>query len=214
MRNTAEHGSQAGGGLPTGSGVEVFEAHYAGAPGAGWEIGRPQRHFVELVEAGFFQGSVLDVGCGSGDNALRLAEAGFATTGVDAAPSGVALARRKAEERGLDVRFVVGDVLALQTLGQTFDRVLDAGLFHCFSEQDRPALAASLHAALRPGGRYAMLCFSDEQPGTSGPLRITEDVIRRTFAEGWRIDDLTRTRLDVAFDEDGAHAWRALLTRL
>jgi hypothetical protein len=43
--------------------------------------------------------------------------------------------------------------------------VLDCGLFHIFNDDDRAAFADSLRSVLRPGGRYFMLCFSDQQPG-------------------------------------------------
>jgi len=196
-----------------GSGVEVFEAHYAGQPGAGWEIGRPQPLFAELAAAGEFRGRVLDVGCGSGDNALLAAALGLETTGVDAAPSAIATAERKASERGLRVRFLVCDVLDLAELGERFDTVLDCGLFHCFHPGDRPELAASLGAVLPPGGRYFLMCFSDLQPGTWGPRRVSGAEIRAAFATGWRIDRLERTGMAVAFEPGSASAWFAALTR-
>lgn len=199
--------------LPEHGAVDVFEAHYAGLPGAGWEIGRPQAAFVALADEGAITGRVLDVGCGSGDNALMLAERGLPVTGVDGAPSGVALARRKAQERGLDARFLVHDVLRLAELGERFDTVIDCGLFHCFTDDLRPALAASLHAALVPGGRYVMLVFSDAQEGDWGPRRVSEDAVRTTFTDGWRIDRLERTVLEVAFGDGHAQAWLAHLTR-
>lgn len=200
--------------LPRGSGVERFEAHYAGVPGAGWEIDHPQRLFAELARQGQFRGPVLDVGCGTGEIALMTAELGLDTTGVDAAPTGIAIAARKARERGLPVSFLVHDVLALAVLGRQFSTVLDCGLFHCFADEDRPALVGSLRAALREGGRYFMMCFSDLQPGTWGPRRISQAEIEASFAAGWRIDTLERTSLEVAFEPGTAAAWFAAMTRV
>lgn len=201
--------------LSSRSGVDIFEAHYAGAPGAGWEIGRPQSALVRLAEAGAFSGRVLDIGCGSGDNALLAAGLGLETIGVDAAPSAIDLARRKARERGADTaRFEVCDVLRLETLGEQFDTVIDVGCFHCFLPEDRPALVRSVSAVTAPGARYHLMCFSDRQPGSQGPHRVTEAELRSSFATGWRIDSLEPAALDVAFEPGTAQAWAAALTRL
>jgi SAM-dependent methyltransferase len=196
-----------------GSGVEIFEAHYAGEPGAGWEINRPQPRFVALAASGEVRGRVLDAGCGSGDNALMTAGFGLDTTGVDAAPTGIAIAVRKARERKLAVRFLVHDVLDLAAFGERFDTVLDCGLFHCFADRDRPALVGNLRAVLPEGGRYFMMCFSDLQPGTWGPRRASRAEIEASFAVGWRIDTLERAEMAVAFEPGTAAAWFAAMTR-
>ena len=198
---------------PGSSGIETFEAYYAGLPGAGWEIDHPQRLFTELAKAGQFRGPVLDVGCGTGEIALMTAALGLDTTGVDAAPSGIATAARKASERGISAAFLVHDVLALTCLGRQFNTVLDCGLFHCFQDEDRPVLAGSLRAVVPEGGRYFMMCFSDREPGRWGPRRITQAEIEATFAAGWRIDTLERTGMEVAFEPGTASAWFAAMTR-
>ncbi|MBU7598810.1 class I SAM-dependent methyltransferase [Streptomyces sp. P38-E01] len=200
---------------PSGSGVEIFERHYAGEPGAGWEINRPQSTLVRLVEGGALRGRVLDVGCGSGDNALLAAAHGLETTGVDAAPSAITLARGKARERGLDARFLEWDALRLDTLDEQFDTLVDVGLFHCFPPQDRPLLARSMASVAAPGGRCYLMCFSDRQPGTWGPQRVPEQALREAFTgAGWRVDTLEPAELDVAFDPGVAQAWFAVMTRV
>lgn len=200
--------------LRHGSGVGIFEAHYAGEPGAGWEINRPQPAFVDLAKRGELRGRVLDVGCGSGDNALMTAGFGLDSTGVDAAPTGIAIAVRKARERGVAVRFLVHDVLDLAALNERYDTVLDCGLFHCFADRDRPALVENLRAVLPEGGRYFMMCFSDQQPGTWGPRRVSRAEIEASFAAGWRIDTLERADMAVAFEPGIAAAWFAAMTRI
>lgn len=200
--------------LPTAGGVEIFERHYAGEPGAGWEIHRPQPAVRALVEQGLVRGRVLDVGCGSGENALLTAAHGLETTGVDAAPSAIRLAAGKARERGLTARFLEWDALRLADLGERFDTLIDVGLFHCFGPEDRPAVARGMAAVAAPGARCFLMCFSDRQPGTWGPQRLTEEAVRGTFTEaGWEIDTLEPARLDVAFDPGAAEAWFAAMTR-
>lgn len=82
--------------------VEEFEEIYAGR--APWDIGRPQAAFLQLAEAGAWQGRVLDVGCGTGEHALLAARLGLTATGIDAAPTAIELARRKTQARGLAAR--------------------------------------------------------------------------------------------------------------
>jgi cyclopropane fatty-acyl-phospholipid synthase-like methyltransferase len=190
---------------------EDFDALYAGTPP--WDIGRPQPAFLALAEAGGIRGRVLDVGCGTGEHVLMAAGLGLEATGLDAAPTAIEAARRKARDRGLTARFLVWDALRLAELGERFDTVLDSGLFHVFADEDRPRFVDGLRAVVNPGGRYLMLCFSERQPGLCGPRRVTQDEIRASFADGWRVDAIEPTRFDVTFDPNGAHAWLARITR-
>ncbi|HET9982016.1 MAG TPA: class I SAM-dependent methyltransferase, partial [Longimicrobiales bacterium] len=90
-----------------------------------WDIGRPQPAIVRLASEGGFVGAVLDAGCGTGENALYIASLGLPVLGVDVAETALAIARRKAEERGAEVEFVAADALHLERLGRRFDTVLD-----------------------------------------------------------------------------------------
>jgi len=191
--------------------AEDFDALYAGTPP--WDIGRPQPAFLALAEAGAIRGRVLDVGCGTGEHVLMAAGLGLETTGLDAAPTAIDAARRKARDRGLTARFLVWDALRLAELGERFDTVLDSGLFHVFTDEDRPRFVEGLRAVVRPGGRYLMLCFSERQPGLWGPRRVTRAEIRASFADGWRVDAIEPARFDVTFDPGGAQAWLASITR-
>jgi cyclopropane fatty-acyl-phospholipid synthase-like methyltransferase len=184
---------------------------YAGTPP--WDIGRPQPAFVELADAGAIRGRVLDVGCGTGEHVLLAAGLGLTATGVDAAPAAIARAERKAEERGVACRFLVADALDLPRLGEAFDTVLDCGLFHVFDDDDRTRFVDSLRAAVVVGGRYHMLCFSDRQPGDWGPRRITEDEIRASFRDGWRVDSVEESVIETNLDPPDAAAWRVAVTR-
>jgi SAM-dependent methyltransferase len=155
---------------------------------------------------------VLDAGCGTGEHALMAAERGLDVTGVDLATKAIATAEAKARSRGLAVRFLVWDALDLPALGQ-FDTVLDSGLYHVFDDEDRARFLVSLAGAVKPGGHYFMLCFSDRQPGDWGPRRITEAEIRENFADGWRIDSLEPATIEVVLDPSTVQAWLVAMTR-
>jgi SAM-dependent methyltransferase len=190
-----------------------FDAIYAeGTPP--WDIGRPQPAFDHLASAGELVGHVLDVGCGTGEHALMAASLGLEAMGVDMSLRAIELARTKATERGVDVRFVVADALRLVDLGEQFDTVLDCGLFHTLSDDQRGDLVASLHAVLAPDGRLFILCFSEKQPGDWGPRRIRADELRACFSDGWRTDSIEDATLEITLDPAGARAWLASFTRI
>src|SRR5690348_5057461 len=115
-----------------------------------WDIGRPQPAFLRLADRGLLAGRLLDSGCGTGEHTLLAAARGAEATGIDVSARAIELARAKAAERGSAARFETGDVLRLGDLGLTFDTVLDSGVFHVFSDEDRVRYVASLAAALRP----------------------------------------------------------------
>ncbi len=188
-----------------------FEASYAGT--APWDAGHPQPAFGRLVADGRLHGRVLDAGCGTGEHALMAAQAGCESTGIDFAPSAIRLAIAKAETRGIDARFLVWDALDLASLGEQFDAVLDCGLFHTFDDEDRAPLVASLASALRPGGTYYMLCFSEDEPGDWGPRRVTQQEIRDVFADGWRVEAIEPAELDITIRDEPARAWFATIRR-
>ena len=128
-------------------GRERFESAYEGQPP--WDIPGPQPEFVRLEATGMIRGSVLDAGCGTGENALYLASRGHEVWGLFIP---VAIEGAKAKERGLGVDFQVGDALKLDQLGRTFDTVIDCGLFHTFADEERPLYVSGLATVVRPGG--------------------------------------------------------------
>ena len=104
----------------------TFESAYAGR--APWDIGAPQPAFIAVADQ--ITGSVLDAGCGTGDNALFLAGRGHQVTGIDFLAEPIKRAKQKAAERGLAARFLVMDALDLKELPEVFDTVIDSGLLH------------------------------------------------------------------------------------
>ncbi len=191
--------------------MDLFGSAYEGV--APWDIGRPQRKIMQLEEAGEITGAVLDVGCGTGENALYLASRGHEVWGVDFTPRAIETARDKAVERQLSVTFLVQDALYLDTLGRRFDTVIDSGLFHALSDEERPYFTRSVAKVLRRGGTYFMLCVSELQPGTYGPRRVTQAEIRKTFARGWRVNYIKAARMENTRQPKGSAAWLSSITK-
>ena len=126
---------------------ETFESMYAGK--APWDIGKPQPAFVEVADR--VTGAILDAGCGTGENALFFAGRGHLVLGIDFLERPIEEARRKSQERGLNAEFLRMDALTLTELDRQFDSVIDSGLFHVFSDEDRPRYVAGLAHVTRAG---------------------------------------------------------------
>ena len=194
-------------------GASDFDAMYvAGRPP--WDIGRPQSAFRELADRGRLVGRVLDVGCGTGEHALMAAAIGLDATGVDAAGTAVTIASRKASERDLGARFMTWDALELAALGESFDTVLDCGLFHVFEDLDRPKFVDALRASMPVGAWYYMLCFSDLEPGDWGPRRIHQDEIRVSFSDGWRVEEIEPAKIEITIEPWSVRGWLASILRV
>lgn len=164
---------------------------------APWDIGRPQPEFARLAGAGLLTGRLLDSGCGTGEQTLLAAQHGADALGVDIAPRAIEQARAKAAERGVAARFEVADVLHLGELGQTFDTIIDCGVFHTFDDDGRARYVTSLAEVLQPGGHCYLMCFSERQPGTFGPRRVRQDELRAAFATGWVVDSISAAIMDI-----------------
>jgi cyclopropane fatty-acyl-phospholipid synthase-like methyltransferase len=191
--------------------VSFFDVAYEGTPP--WDIGRPQGALVRLAERGAIVGSVLDVGCGTGEGVLYLAQRGHHVVGIDAAPAAIEKARAKARDRGIDAEFLAWDALRVAELGRTFDSAIDVGLFHTFQDEERPAFAASLAAALVPDGQYFMLCWSERNDWGYGPRRVTQQEIRDSFAAGWRVRSIVEEEFETNVPAWRVHAWLAHMAR-
>jgi cyclopropane fatty-acyl-phospholipid synthase-like methyltransferase len=194
----------------------TFENLYDGK--APWDIGKPQRNFAAIANR--VTGPVLDAGCGTGEHALFFAGRGLRVTGIDFVEEALRRASAKAVERGLAVEFLIKDATALGEWGERFGSVIDCGLFHGFSDDDRRRYVQGLARVIEPGGRLFLLCFSDEEPAGEGPRRVSRQELHNAFADGWEVESVQPTRIEVnpeltevKFSEGGPKAWFAVVLR-
>ena len=166
----------------------MYDAAYAGVPN--WDIGRPQRAFVQLFEAGLVRDPVLDVGCGTGELSLFLARQGHDVLGIDLSPVAIRQAKEKAHWRRIDAEFLVWDAVDLSGLRErnfTFRTVVDSAMFHIFSDAEREEFVSGLGEVVPSGGLYCVL--GDARRNARSLYGLTPAELRRRFeaAGGWRI---------------------------
>lgn len=148
-----------------------------------WDTGQPEPLLVEFVASGSVApGTVLEIGTGTGTNAIWMAERGFDVLGVDVSPLAIDKAGAKLEGRTLRCRFAALDFLAGPPRDGPFQFVFDRGCFHVFDEpHERRRFAEQVAFALAPNGLWLSVIGSTEGPPREAgpPRRSARDV---TFA--------------------------------
>ncbi len=143
-----------------------------------WDTGTPDPQLVEMVESGaIVPGRALEIGCGTGTNAIFLAQHGFNVLGVDISDIAVSKARAKAHDL---CRFAVADFLEAPPAGDLFEFVFDRGCFHAFDDDSaRARFAQNVAAKLVEGGLWLSLIGSTEGAAREEgpPRRSARDVM-------------------------------------
>jgi methyl halide transferase len=182
------------------------ESYASGQPP--WDTGQPEPLLVEFVTSGGIPPiRTLEVGAGTGTNAIWLAERGFDVLGVDVSPLAIERAQAKIKGRALRCRFATLDFLATPPPDGPFQFVFDRGCFHVFDEpRERQRFAAQVAAALAPSGVWLSLIGSTEGPPREvGPPRRSVREVALAIEPALEIVELR----SVAF-RDNAKAWFCL----
>jgi ubiquinone/menaquinone biosynthesis C-methylase UbiE len=139
---------------------------------------------------------ILDVGCGSGDLAISLAQLGLRVTGIDFVEAAITQAREKAGALPPEIAnlldFQVADALQPSLLRRQFGSVVDSGFLHLLESEECERFVDELAATLLPGGRYYLLAFAVEFPMPNLPRQVTAEELRARFTseKGWNILDI------------------------
>ncbi|ASW90792.1 class I SAM-dependent methyltransferase [Mycobacterium marseillense] len=158
-------------------------------PWEGHPIGQGLRDLVEGAgdTAPLPAGSALDVGCGTGDCAIYLAQHGWDVTGVDYVEKPLKKARAKARTADVAVGFVRADVTQLSDsgIGAGFQLIVDNGCIHNMSGGDREAYVREVGAVAAPDARLYIVAFPPG--GRLGVPGIDHAEVERRFAPGWTL---------------------------
>ncbi len=158
-----------------------------------WDTGITPPEIVAMIESGKVPlGRALDLGCGTGTNAITLAQHGFAVTAIDVSRRAIALAKRKIRSAQFAdrVRLERGDVTLMRrwVLGQSIEFAYDIGCFHNLKAEARRRYVSALTSVLKPGAIYMLYAF-EPQADRSG---VALDEIAVLFDPAYRLDGMRR----------------------
>jgi len=180
-----------------------------------WDIKRPDKNLVEAVEKfGIKRGNALDVGCGTGDNAIWLAQQGFEVTGADLSPEAIKMAEDKINQAGVEANLITLDFLKKKIQEQPFDFIFDRGCFHTFDEvKTRKAFAKQVYDQLEKDGLWLTLMgsYDDGRLDIGPPKRKAMDIVLAA-EDYFEILSLTRSRFD-SNDEIPSIIWVCLMKK-
>jgi SAM-dependent methyltransferase len=161
---------------------------------------------------------MLELGCGTGTNAVQLALRGFDVTAFDVAPLAIEKAKARAAQAGVKINFFVGDVFKLPALGEAFPFVYDRGVYHTVRRQGAEQFCQVVAGLTKPGGLYLTLAgnANEENAPAGGPPRVTAEEICRELSPAFELVQLREFRFDPVMLNgriDQPLAWSALWRR-
>lgn len=185
-----------------------------------WDSGMPSEALQCILNEGKVKPCrVLELGCGTGTNAIFLAKAGFEVTAVDLSPLAIEKAKKKAEEVGLSINFLQADVTNLPELGAPFPFVFDRGTYHIVRHMNLKGFQRTLETMVEPGGYFLVLAGSTNEPGPEekGPPRVTpQDLCAELEFDCFNLLKLEQSAFHgvmIGGEEFTPLAWKALLQR-
>jgi len=179
-----------------------------------WETGRVSSELVRVLDEGVIRrGSVLEVGCGTGADAVMFAQRGFDVTAVESSPMAIERARGRAEQEDALIRFVLNDVFKFAQTAETFDLVYDAGFYHFIRLAALDRFLDMLWRITRPGSLYLTLVGSTAEEAEGGPPQVSEDEIRGELGRLFEFIHLRPFRFESPSREEGFAGWSCLMRR-
>jgi SAM-dependent methyltransferase len=178
-----------------------------------WDTGRPSSELQRVIaEDRIAPCPALELGCGTGTNAVWLAERGIDVTAVDISSLAIERARQRAAAAGANVRLLTADVLTGPDVGGPFSFFFDRGCYHIVRELDLAAYLRLLERALRLGATGLVLTGNARLPRT-GPPVVSEEEIRRELGALFEVVRLREFQFDEAGDSERHLGWSCLLRR-
>jgi methyl halide transferase len=196
--------------------LELWDGSYRGGKRPFWDAGVPSGELRRVVEQGIVRpGLAVDLGCGSGTDAIYLASKGFEVTAIDIAPTALSLAREKAERAGVKVRWLLANVLSLPRL-EPFQFIFDRGCYHEVRFDNVAAYVETVRRLSQPGHtRFLLLAGNpNEAPMQYAPPQVAEEDIRSDFSPLFDFEWVRETRFETSNPAArGPLAWSVMLRR-
>ena len=178
-----------------------------------WDSGVPSAELVRVLDAGLLPGkTVLEIGCGTGTNAIAFARRGCRVTAVDFVDLAVRRAREKARKAGVEIDFRVGDATWMD-LGGPYDVVFDRGVYHGIRTRNLPAFLTMLEHVTRKGTRWLCLAGNAKEPMVNGPPVVSGAEFRAELEPLFKILDVREFRFALDREDFRPLAWSILMER-
>ena len=180
-----------------------------------WDIGQPDFNLIEVVtQKPILSCNVLDIGCGTGDNSIWLAQNRFQVVGTDTSDIALEKAKEKAFKANVECRFILADFLKNKIEGGPFGFVFDRGCFHSFSsENDRRRFARNVATHLKEAGLWLTIVGNaDEHRKGPGPPQLTAGDIVLAVEPYFKILSLTSSHFG-SNHPNPPRAWRCLMEK-
>jgi SAM-dependent methyltransferase len=179
-----------------------------------WETGEPTDELVRLVEEKVLKPcTVLELGCGTGANAIYLAKRGFEVTAVDMSPTAIERARTRCEQSGALLRIVLDDVFSFVKNSGSFDLVFDCGFYHFIRQIDLSQFLDLLWRVTYPGSLYLTLSGAAGETAPDGPPQVSEEQMRRELGRLFECVVVRPFRFASLVRSEGFLAWSCLMRR-
>jgi methyl halide transferase len=182
-----------------------------------WETGRPAPGLLRVLRehAGLLakRGTAIDLGCGTGADAILLAKAGFDVTAVEISPIALERARARAERDGASVHFVLDDVFDYADKAGKFDLVYDAGFYDLARQKNLSRFVDALWRLTDPGSLYLTLAARADETDANAPPGVTEHEIRLELGRLLDVVELRPCRLASPLRDEGCLGWSCLMRR-
>jgi SAM-dependent methyltransferase len=178
-----------------------------------WDSGKPSEELLRVLDAGKLTGrTVLEIGCGTGTNAVELARRGFQVTAMDIVDEAIQAARKKASEAKVTVDFRVADVLK-DDLGGPYDILFDRGVYHCVRTEGLKRFQEFLKRVTRPGSWWLSLAGNAKEELEDGPPVVNEQGIHAELGPLFDVVELREFRLTISHNGFHPLAWSILMRR-
>jgi methyl halide transferase len=179
-----------------------------------WDTGLPSAELERLLDQELIMPcQVLEIGCGTGADAVLLAERGFEVTAVDCSPTAIERARVRADMEDALPRFVLADIFEFAITAGQFDFIYDAGLYHYIRHGDLDRYLDVLWRVTRPGSLYLTLVGAKGESAPGGPPRLSKRQIYNDLGRLFEMVQLEHCRLRNSGSKNGCLGWSCLMRR-
>lgn len=178
-----------------------------------WDTGERDRNLEQIIgEYGIRPCSVLELGAGTGSDAVWLVKQGFRVTAIDVSPTAIDMARKKAEESGVSIEFINADLKKNNIPSGPFDFVFDRGCFHSFKlPEEKADLTEIIWKCLKPDGYwFSIMGSTDGPPRESGPPRLSALDVAAAVESRFEILSLKSIHMDTNLPK-APRAWACLM---